>query len=83
VFRARSLPLPRGAVIHTSYMAATVLDDRAGRPTRISFRFTRPLDDPSLIFLTFQGGHLRRLALPPPGAELALPRLKPFEAAMR
>ena len=82
VFRARSLPLPRGAVVRTSYMTATVLDDRAGRPTRVSFQFTRPLDDPSLIFLAFRDGGLRRLAMPPVGTDLALPRLKPFEIAM-
>jgi len=82
VFRARSLPLPRGAVVRTSYMTATVLDDRAGRPTRVSFQFTRPLDDPSLIFLAFRDGGLRRLALPPIGGEIAFPRLKPFEVAM-
>jgi hypothetical protein len=82
VFRARSLPLPRGAVVRTSYMTATVLDDRAGRPTRVSFQFTRPLDDPSLIFLAFRDGGLRRLAMPPVGGEIAFPRLKPFEVAM-
>lgn len=83
VFRARSLPLPRGSVIRTSYMTATVLDDRGGRPTRVSFQFRRPLDDPSLIFLVFRDHALRRLALPPVGGELTLPRLKPFEAATR
>jgi hypothetical protein len=82
VFRTRSLPLPRGAVVRTSYMTATVLDDRAGRPTRVSFQFTRLLDDPSLIFLTFRDGGLRRLAMPPVGGEIVLPRLKPFEIAM-
>ena len=82
VFRARSLPLPRGAVVRTSYMTATVLDDRAGRPTRVSFQFTRSLDDPSLIFLAFRDGGLRRVAMPPVGGETAFPRLKPFEIAM-
>jgi hypothetical protein len=82
VFRARSLPLPRGAVVRTSYMTATVLDDRTGRPTRVSFQFTRSLDDPSLIFLAFRDGGLRRLAMPPIGGEMAFPRLKPFEVAM-
>jgi hypothetical protein len=83
VFRSRSLPLPRGSVVRTSYMTVTILDDRAGRPTRASFRFTRPLDDPSLIFLVFRDGSLHRLAIPPVGSVVDLPRLKPFEAAMR
>jgi hypothetical protein len=44
-------------------MTATALDDRAGRPTRVSLRFTQPLDHPSLVFLVFRDGGLRRLAL--------------------
>jgi hypothetical protein len=82
LFRDPSLPLPRGSVVRTSYMTATVLDDRAGRPTRVSFQFTRPLDDPSLIFLVFRQGGLRRLTIPPEGGVVELPRLKPFEAAI-
>ncbi|HEY4393352.1 MAG TPA: hypothetical protein VGP64_04795 [Polyangia bacterium] len=83
IFRSPSLPLPRGSVVRTSYMTVTVLDDRAGRPTRASFQFTRPLDDPSLIFLVFRDGGLRRLTMPALGAVVELPQLKPFEAAMR
>jgi hypothetical protein len=83
VFRARSLPLPRGSVVRTAYMTATVLNDRGGRPTRVSFQFTRPLDDPSLVLLTFRDGGLRRLTIPPVGTVIELPRLKPFETAMR
>jgi hypothetical protein len=83
VFRSRSLPLPRGSVVRTSYMTVAILDDRDGRPTRASFQFTRSLDDPSLVFLVFRDGGLRRLAIPAPGAIIELPRLKPFEAAMR
>jgi hypothetical protein len=83
LFRSRGQPLARGAVVRTSYMTATVLDDRAGRPTRVSFQFTQPLDAPSLVFLVFRDGGLRRLAPPPIGTELTLPRLKPFEAAAR
>jgi hypothetical protein len=82
LFRARSMPLRRGAVVRTSYMIATVLDDRAGRPTRVAFQFTKPVDDPSLIFLMFRDGGLRRLSMPPIGTDLTLPRLKPFEIAM-
>jgi hypothetical protein len=81
-FRARSLPLPRGTAIHTAYMTARVLDDRAGSPTRVSFQFTQPLEDPSLVFLVFHDGGLRRLTMPPVGGEIALPRMKPFEAAL-
>ena len=82
VVRDRSLPFPRGTVVRTSYMTASVLDDRAGRPTRVSFQFTRPLDDPSLIFLIFREGRLRRLTVPRDDTAVDLPRLKPFAAAM-
>jgi len=82
VFRSRALPLARGTVVRTSYMTVTILDDRAGRPTRASFQFTRTLDDPSLVFLVFRDGGLRRLTMPPVGEVLELPRLAPFQAAM-
>jgi hypothetical protein len=81
--RARALPLPRGSVVRTSFMTATVVDDRAGQPTRVTFQFDRPLDDPSLVFLTLSKGDLRRLPLPEVGDELSLPKLRPFEAAVR
>jgi hypothetical protein len=82
VWRSRSLPLARGSVVRMSYMTVTILDDREGRPTRASFQFTRPLDDPSLIFLVFRDGGLRRLAMPPIGSIVELPRLKPLAAAI-
>jgi hypothetical protein len=83
VWRSRSLPLPRGSVVRMSYMTVTILDDRDGRPTRASFQFTKPLDDPSLVFLVYRDGGLRRLTMPAPGEVVELPRLKPFAAVMR
>jgi hypothetical protein len=83
IFRSRSRPLPRGSVVRTSYLTVTILDDRAGLPTRASFQFTRPLDDPSLVFLVFRDGGLRRLAMPAIGSVVELPRLKPFEVTRR
>ncbi len=78
LFRAPSRPLPQGAVIRTAGMTATVLDDRDGRPTRVAFRFDRPLDDTSLVFLIPTPGRMRRLAMPPIGQEIAIPRQHPF-----
>lgn len=72
--RAPSLPLPRGQVIPLSYMTVTVLEDRGGLPVRVSMRFDRPLDDPSLVFLALSQGRLRRLALPPVGQEIHVPQ---------
>ncbi|HVV53515.1 MAG TPA: hypothetical protein VHO06_27915, partial [Polyangia bacterium] len=65
------------------YMTATVLDDRGGRPTRVSFQFTAPLDHPSLVFLALAGGELRRLALPKLGEAIDLPRPQTLAAALR
>ncbi len=72
--RAPSLPLARGQVIPLSYLTATVLEDRGGRPTRVEFRFDRPVDDPSLVFLALSKGGLRRLPLPPVGREIDVPQ---------
>jgi hypothetical protein len=75
--RAPSLPMPRGWVSPLPYMTATVLEDRAGVPTRVQFRFDRSLDDPSLIFLALSQGRLRRLPLPPVGTEIPVPQDPP------
>ena len=74
LFRARSLPLARGTVIQSSFMTATVLQDKAGRPSRVAFHFDRSLDDPSLVFLVPAHGDLRRLGMPAIGTEIAIPR---------
>jgi hypothetical protein len=76
--RHPSLALPRGTVISLRYMTATVLDDRGGVPTRVELRFDRPLEDPSLIFLVFSEGRLRRFTFPPMGQEITLPRAQPL-----
>jgi hypothetical protein len=43
---------------------AQILEDSAGRPTRFSVSFDRSLDDPTLAFVVWKGGALRKLALP-------------------
>ncbi|HET6146415.1 MAG TPA: hypothetical protein VFH68_02705 [Polyangia bacterium] len=80
LLRARTLPLARGSVVRTSFMTATVVDDRAGIPTRVAFRFDRSLDDPALVFLIPARAELRRLIMPAIGVEIAIPRRPPFEA---
>ena len=66
--------LARGSVIHLRDFSATVLDDDQGRPTRVAFRFDRPLEDPSLVLLAVVDGKLKRYALPAMGQEVVLPR---------
>jgi hypothetical protein len=76
--RARSQPMPRGHVTRLPHMTATVLEDRHGLPTRVQFRFDRPVDDPSLVFVALSQGRLRRLTLPPPGQEMPVPQDPPL-----
>ena len=76
--RAPSLPLPRGTAIALDGFSAKVREDRDGRPTRVAFRFDRPLDDPSLVFLTMVGGRLRRVFVPPLGQEVPISSQRPF-----
>jgi hypothetical protein len=66
--------LARGSVVHLRDFSATVLDDHRGRPTRVAFRFDRPLEDPSLVLLAVVDRKLQRFRLPPIGQEVVLPR---------
>ncbi len=76
--RDPSLPLPRGTTIALDGYTATVREDRDGRPTRVAFRFDRPLDDPSLVFLAVVDGGLRHIAIPPLGTEVSISSERPL-----
>ena len=54
-------------------MEATVLAAGTLGPSRIRFRFDRPLDDPSLTLLAWSAGRLRRVAPPPVGGTIVVP----------
>lgn len=54
-------------------MRATVLEVAPRGPTRVGFRFDRPLDDPSCVLLTWRDGRLRAVPPPPVGVKLRLP----------
>jgi hypothetical protein len=62
-----------GDVISLSGAWLRVESERSGHPTRVSVRFNRPLDDPSLFFVTQQNGSLRKVTLPEAGQPLRLP----------
>jgi hypothetical protein len=62
-----------GTVIALREMEATVLAVGNLGPSQVRFRFTQPLDDPSLTLLTWEDGRLRRVEPPPIGATLVLP----------
>jgi hypothetical protein len=73
LFRAPDLLLPAGASVQLGGLEVRVLADQEGRPTRLAAKFDRPLDDPSLWFMTFRDGQLRHVVLPPAGTTLRLP----------
>jgi hypothetical protein len=68
-----SAVLRPGRVVRLRGMEATVLAAGAVGPSRIRFHFDRPLDDPSLTFLAWNGGRLRRVPLPPVGGTILVP----------
>ncbi|MFY0529135.1 hypothetical protein ACN28I_40220 [Archangium gephyra] len=64
--------LGEGAQVKLEGMQVTVLAADAQGPTRLGFEFDVPLEDPSLVFLHWREGALRRLMPPPEGARLDL-----------
>jgi len=65
--------LVQGEVINVAGMQATVTELGRDGPTRVRFRFDKPLDDPSLVWLIWKDGRLQRIAPPAIGATLDLP----------
>jgi hypothetical protein len=68
----RTPPLP-GTVVSLREMEVTVLPDNDRGATRISIRFERSLDDPSLSLLAWRDQRLRRVAPPRLGEATTLP----------
>ncbi len=66
--------LAQGQVIEMDGLRATVLELGEESPHRVEFRFDRPLDDPSLVFLAWREGALRRVELPAVEESLLLGR---------
>jgi hypothetical protein len=64
--------LVQGAQVKLEGMRVTVLAADAQGPTRLGFEFDVPLEDPSLVFLHWREGGLRRLMPPPEGARVDL-----------
>jgi hypothetical protein len=71
-FRAEEQPLVVGQQVALDGMTVTVLDANGPRPTRVGFVADVPLEDPSLLFLVWKDGGLRRTPLPPVGQSLVL-----------
>ncbi len=66
--------LSSGAVVQVTGMRAAVLAAAADGPTRIEFRFDRPLDDLDLVFLHWSGARFERVQPPAVGATVELAR---------
>jgi hypothetical protein len=62
--------LQLGDVVALDGMRATVLAADGRGPSRVAFQFDRPLDDPTLWFLTWRDDHLEHIVPPPVGHEL-------------
>ena len=59
--------LNAGDVIDLDGMRVSVLAHDGAGPTRVAFDFDRPLEDPSLVFLTWNGDRFDRVVFPPTG----------------
>jgi hypothetical protein len=76
-FRRADQPLRTGDVLRYPSLEVEILADDDGHPTQVRFHFDRPLDDPSLIFVTATRRGLNRWQVPPVGGRnvVPLPRL--------
>ena len=71
LFRAHSAPLRAGDRAALGAFSVQVLDENAGRPTRFSVQFDRPLEDETLAFVIWKRGALRAF-IPPKLGETVL-----------
>lgn len=67
LFRPESAPLRAGDRLPLGNWTVQILEEAAGRPTRLTVAFDRSLDDPSLAFLIWRDGGLRALVAPSVG----------------
>jgi hypothetical protein len=71
VYRASRFPLPPGTAIDAGLFQVEVREGDGTGPTRVAFRFRRPLAE--VRFLHWKDSRLRRLELPEVGASVRLP----------
>ncbi|MCX5771207.1 MAG: hypothetical protein NTZ09_13195, partial [Candidatus Hydrogenedentes bacterium] len=65
--------LRAGDRIRLDYVTVTVLEVGKTGPSKVRFEFDRPLDDGSLSFVAWKGGHVRKVELPPVGESAVFP----------
>jgi hypothetical protein len=61
-----------GDVVEIDGLWATVLETGRSGPSRVEFRFDRPVDDPTMVLLAWRDGRLQRVAPPVLGESLLL-----------
>jgi len=74
IYRDKRHMLLPGDVLERGPFRVEILDGSAAGPTRVAFHFDRDLDDPSLLFLNWEEGALRKATLPEVGGEIQLKR---------
>jgi len=73
IFRGEQHPLRVGESVDLGFMRATVRSVEGRWRKRTSFALDVSLDDPSLVFLAWQRGALRRVAVPKVGESVTIP----------
>lgn len=81
LYRASTIPFRAGDVVALSDVRIEVVEVTAdGRPKRVHFRFDRSLDDPSLIWMTWDGPGFVPVKPPPVGGRVPIPAIDYLEA---
>lgn len=75
LFRSSEFAFRRGDKVASGVFTAYIEDVDQHGPTKIRFEFDKPLDDPSLVFLSWQDGRFRRQELPPLGESKVLKKV--------
>ncbi|MBT4087865.1 MAG: hypothetical protein HOE30_05165, partial [Deltaproteobacteria bacterium] len=79
LYRSSSLPMVTGQRVELSGMSVTVLSlTEDGRPQKAAFRFSMPLENPSLTFLEWESNGYVPFVVPDIGASRYLARQRGF-----
>jgi len=78
LMRAPQYPFHEGDQVFLDQLAVRILETKDGKPKKVAFTFEKPLDDPTLCFLEWSNGKLRRAKLPRVGETISLKKQVPF-----
>ena len=76
LFNNGSHVLRRGDRVETAGAVITVLETDATGITKLKLTFDRPLEDPTLRFVSAKNGYLERMQVPAVGDEMVIPAQK-------